>query len=51
MTAYKIPALDSFGVVGGKIHSKDEFAYVDSLALSAKMQAAVIYFFDLVKEL
>ena len=50
MTAYGIPALDCFGVVGGKLHSKDEFAYVDSLAASAKMQAAVIYCFDMRKE-
>ncbi|MBQ9784465.1 MAG: M20/M25/M40 family metallo-hydrolase [Clostridia bacterium] len=50
MTAYGIPVLDCFGVVGGKIHSKDEFAYVDSLAASAKMQAAAVYFFDMEKE-
>ena len=36
LTALGIPCLDSFGVYGGKIHSKDEFAYLDSLPLVAK---------------
>ncbi len=33
--------IDSLGVLGGKIHSPDEFAYIDSLAESAKRLAAV----------
>lgn len=37
----KIPSIDSIGVIGGEIHSKDEFAYLDSLAKSAKYLAAV----------
>lgn len=37
----KIPSIDSIGVIGGQIHSKDEFAYLDSLAKSAKYLAAV----------
>ena len=46
MAEHGIPTVDNIGVVGGKIHSKDEFAYVDSLALSAKKQAAIVYLFD-----
>lgn len=46
MTVCGIPTVDSIGVYGGRIHSKDEFAYVDSLAASAKMQAAVVYYFE-----
>ncbi len=33
--------IDSLGVSGGKIHSPNEFAYIDSLAESAKRLAAV----------
>ncbi len=33
--------IDSLGVLGGKIHSPDEFAYIDSLAESAKRLATV----------
>ncbi len=33
--------IDSLGVTGGKIHSPDEFAYIDSLAEAAKRLAAV----------
>jgi len=36
VTAYGIPCVDSLGVRGGGIHTKDEFAYIDSLADSAK---------------
>lgn len=43
VTAAKIPCVDSLGVVGGKIHSKDEYAVLSSLAESAKRIAAVIY--------
>lgn len=46
MVAHGIPAIDAFGVCGNYLHSKDEVAYVDSLAASAKMQAAVVAFFD-----
>ena len=42
MTALGIPCLDGFGVRGGNCHSRQEFAYVDSLAESAKMMASVI---------
>lgn len=38
-----IPCLDSFGTTGGKSHSADEFAWIGSLAESAKRIAAVIY--------
>ena len=38
-----IPCLDSFGTTGGKSHSVAEFAYLASLAESAKRIAAVIY--------
>ena len=43
VTAAGIPCVDSLGVVGGKIHSKDEYAVCDSLRESAKRIAAVIY--------
>jgi glutamate carboxypeptidase len=33
--------IDSLGVRGGKIHSPDEYAYIDSLAESAKRLVAV----------
>lgn len=36
-----IPTVDSVGVVGGRIHSPEEFAYLDSLAAAAKRFAAV----------
>lgn len=36
-----IPTVDNVGVDGGEIHSIREFAYLDSLAASAKLQAAV----------
>ncbi len=42
MTSYGIPTIDSIGTYGGSIHSKDEWAYIDSLAYSAKMLAAII---------
>lgn len=35
--------IDSLGVRGGKIHTPDEFAYLDSLAKSAKRLAAVAF--------
>ncbi len=43
VTACGIPCLDSLGVRGSWIHSPDEYAYLDSLAESAKMLAAVAY--------
>ena len=36
-----IPCVDSIGVEGGKIHSPDEFAFINSLAESAKRMAAI----------
>ena len=45
MTCYGIPSIDSIGIVGGKIHSPDEYAYIASLALSAKRIASIIYCF------
>lgn len=41
MTSYGIPTLDNFGSYGGSIHSKDEWAWLDSIAYSAKMLAAI----------
>lgn len=41
-----IPTIDSMGVTGGNIHSKDEFAYLDSLKESAKRLVAIIYKLD-----
>ncbi len=38
-----VPTVDCMGVDGGKIHSVEEFARLDSLAASAKRLAAVAY--------
>lgn len=38
-----IPSIDSIGVSGGYIHSKDEYANIDSLFDSAKRMTAVIF--------
>ena len=38
-----IPTIDSIGVSGGYIHSKDEYANISSLADNAKRVAAIIY--------
>lgn len=43
VTVAGIPCVDSLGVSGGKIHTTEEFAYLDSLCESAKRVAAVIY--------
>ncbi len=40
-TGASIPTVDNIGVDGGRIHSIDEFAYLDSLAACAKRLAAV----------
>ena len=41
VTAAGIPCVDSIGAGGGSIHSPDEYAYLNSLAESAKRIAAV----------
>lgn len=41
-TSVGIPSIDSIGVTGGFIHSKDEYANIDSLLENAKRMAAVI---------
>ena len=43
VTEYGIPCLDGFGVEGGAIHSRDEWAYLSSLSEAAKRMAAVAY--------
>ena len=43
-TVYGIPCLDSLGAAGGRIHSPDEFSYLESLRESAKRLAAVAYY-------
>ena len=48
VTAAGIPALDSFGILGGNYHSLDEYAHIDSLNRSAKFLAATII--ELAKE-
>ena len=40
-TLADIPTVDNVGVYGDRIHSKDEFAYLESLAEAAKRYAAV----------
>lgn len=42
VTAAGIPCVDSIGVEGGRIHSREEFAYLPSLPAAAKRMAAVI---------
>ena len=46
MTSRGIPAVDSIGTSGGRIHSTEEFGNLDSLAKSAKRQAAIIVSID-----
>ena len=41
ITLAEIPCVDSVGVRGGRIHSVEEYAYLDSLAACAKRLAAV----------
>ena len=41
MTYYGIPCVDSLGVRGGYIHSRDEYGFISSLALGAKRLALV----------
>ena len=41
MSYYGIPTVDSIGTCGGSIHSKNEWAWLGSLADSAKMLASV----------
>lgn len=43
VTEYGIPCLDSFGVEGGAVHSRNEWAYLSSLSEAAKKMAAVAY--------
>ena len=38
-----IPCLDGLGTSGGKIHSPDEFGFLESLKASAKRLAAIAY--------
>ena len=37
-----IPTVDGFGVIGGKIHTVEEYAYLSSLAFQAKRITSVI---------
>ena len=41
VTMSGVPCIDSIGAEGGEIHSLNEFAYLDSLAESAKRFAVV----------
>ena len=41
-SAAGIPSIDSIGVTGGYIHSKNEYANIDSLLENAKRMAAII---------
>ena len=36
--------MDGFGVISGRIHSKEEYAYLDSLKEAAKKLAVVGYY-------
>lgn len=44
ITAYSIPCVDSLGVSGGAIHSKEEFLYKRSIAEAAKRLSAIAYY-------
>ena len=46
VTEYGIPCVDSLGVVGGKIHTINEFALVNSLGQSAKRVVSVVDYFS-----
>ena len=39
VTAYGLPCIDNLGVIGGRIHSPDEFAELKALTYSAKILA------------
>lgn len=43
VTVAGIPCVDSIGVAGGKIHTTEEYAYLESLRESARCIAAVVY--------
>lgn len=43
VTEYGIPCVDSVGVLGDYVHTRDEYAEIPSLAQAAKRIAAVIY--------
>lgn len=43
ITEIGIPCIDNLGVDGGKIHSVEEFAYINTLSASAKRLAAVAF--------
>jgi len=47
VTEYGIPCIDSLGTEGGFLHSKDEYAWLRSLAEAAKRVAAVAYLLDI----
>lgn len=43
LTVAVIPCIDSIGAEGGKIHTTEEYAYLESLRRSARRVAAVVY--------
>ena len=43
VTEYGIPCIDSVGVLGDFVHTKDEYAEIPSLLQAAKRIVAVIY--------
>ena len=46
VTVYgKVSCVDCLGIVGGRIHSPEEFALIDSLPEMGKRLAAIIYYF------
>lgn len=42
LAAAGLPNVDTLGVIGGAIHSSDEYMYIDSLAARAKLTALVL---------
>ncbi len=43
VSAAGIPCLDNLGIRGGKSHSENEFAYLESLVSCAKQLSAIVY--------
>lgn len=44
ITSIGVPCIDNIGILGGGIHSRDEYAFLPSLAEAAKIMAAVAYY-------
>lgn len=43
LTQKGLPCLEGFGLLGGNLHSLEEYAYINSLSFAAKRMAAIAY--------